>query len=364
MKLTGFLLVSFFAFMACQRENTGNANKIEVNTDYSTITINLESNIPEDQYAKRFHIYILNGDSLRQNQSPIIGNYQLKGRALTFSPAYPFLKGNSYLVRFSDDKTVYKKEFNIPLASLEGNTHVTNVYPSGKLLPINVLKLYIVFDEPMAAGFAYENIAIVDSQKDTLKDVFLELEEELWSSDMRRLTILFDPGRIKQGLESFDELGYAFKEGETYELLINPQWPDANNNALSGSFSRTFMIGKPITSKAGNFDLLNTPTNNSNTPIELKFNKSHDYALLLRTISVLDNTGQVVEGEITISDAETVWHFQPTRPWGSGVYTIRIENILEDTSGNNLLNSFDVDNREEKTDFSDQKYRASEFRIH
>ena len=32
-------------------------------------------------------------------------------------------------------------------------------------------------------------------------DPFLELDEELWSTDGRRFTLLFDPGRIKRGLK-------------------------------------------------------------------------------------------------------------------------------------------------------------------
>lgn len=363
MKLTGFLLVSFFAFMGCQSKTTNVSNTIEVSPDFSFIVVSIDHSISEDQYAKRFQAFILIGDSLRPNQSPIIGIYALKGNRLTFTPSYPFLKGKTYLARYADNEVVIRKKFTVPSGKLESITLVSKVYPSANTLPLNILKLYIALNHPMSEGFAYDNIFIVNAQNDTLQDVFLELEEELWSSDMQRLTLLFDPGRIKQGLESFDELGYAFKEGETYRLLINSQWPDANGNPLASDYSRSFTIGRPVASKAGNFSIIDIPENGSKTPLILNFDKPHDHALMQRTIDILNMQGEVIEGAIAISVFETIWQFSPTEPWVTGSYSVRIENILEDVSGNNLLNAFDVDNREGKTDFSKQRYSTSKFRI-
>lgn len=363
MKLTGFLLVSFFAFMSCQSKTTSVSNTIAVSADYSSLSINIDQSTTEEQYAERFQAFILNGDSLKPNQSPIIGIYALKGNRLSFTPSYPFLKGKTYLVRYADNESVVRKKFTVHSEEQESITVVSRVYPSADTLPLNILKLYIAFNHAMSEGFAYDNIFIVNTQNDTLQDVFLELEEELWSSDMQRLTLLFDPGRIKQGLESFDELGYAFKEGETYQLMINSQWPDANGNPLESDYRKSFTIGSPVTSKAGNFSIIDIPENGSKTPLILNFDKPHDHALMQRTIDILNTNGVVVEGTIGISAFETVWQFSPNEPWATGSYSVRIENILEDTSGNNLLNAFDVDNREGKTDFSNQKYSTSEFRI-
>ena len=203
MKLTGLLLVSFFSFIGCQSKATSISDIIEISEDFSTITVNVDSSIPIDEYDKRLHAFILNGDSLKPNQSPIIGSYVLDNKRLVFTPTYPFLKGKTYLVQYRSDTAVISKKFKVPLAELKASTTVSNVYPSAETLPLNILKFYIVFSEPMAAGFAYDNVFILDAKNDTLQDVFLELGEELWSTDMKRLTLLFDPGRIKQGLESF-----------------------------------------------------------------------------------------------------------------------------------------------------------------
>ncbi len=75
----------------------------------------------------------------------------------------------------------------------------SNVTMTGEL-PANLLRLYLNFDTPMARGQVAEFIHLVDAQGQEMPNAFLNLGIEFWSTDQRRLTILFDPGRLKQGV--------------------------------------------------------------------------------------------------------------------------------------------------------------------
>ena len=50
---------------------------------------------------------------------------------------------------------------------------------------------------------------------------FLELDEELWSPDGTRFTLIFDPGRIKRGLKPREEVGPVLEAGKSYSLVID-----------------------------------------------------------------------------------------------------------------------------------------------
>ena len=45
--------------------------------------------------------------------------------------------------------------------------------------------------------------------------------EELWDQGFRRLTMTFDPGRIKRGLTSNEAIGPPLAEGKHYTLVID-----------------------------------------------------------------------------------------------------------------------------------------------
>ena len=63
----------------------------------------------------------------------------------------------------------------------------------------------------------------------------LELDQELWDREGQRLTVLFDPGRIKRGVLPRDEVGSALFEGSAYTLVIDSKWHDANGAPHSGA---------------------------------------------------------------------------------------------------------------------------------
>ena len=76
--------------------------------------------------------------------------------------------------------------------------------------PVTRVAALAVVDNPFVGRFV-EDLA-------PLFDLGLEVGEELWDADQCRLTLFFDPGRIKRGLRPHLEAGPPLTEGEAYRL--------------------------------------------------------------------------------------------------------------------------------------------------
>jgi hypothetical protein len=50
----------------------------------------------------------------------------------------------------------------------------------------------------MSRGEAYRRVHLLDATGRPINLAFLEIEQELWDPEGRRLTLLFDPGRVKR----------------------------------------------------------------------------------------------------------------------------------------------------------------------
>jgi hypothetical protein len=107
-----------------------------------------------------------------------------------------------------------------PAASLPPLATVAAVYPGASILPANRLRIYIQFSAPMGHGGA-EHVRILDEQGRALDDPFLPLDTELWSPDRTRITLLFDPGRVKRGILPNVQMGRPLKPGRRYTLIVD-----------------------------------------------------------------------------------------------------------------------------------------------
>ena len=211
-------------------------------------------------------------------------------------------------------------------------THVISVWPLRELLPENLLRFYVSFSAPMSRGEAYRRIKLIDTSTGKLVDApFLELDEELWSPDGTRFTLLFDPGRIKRGLRPREEVGPVLEEGKTYSLLIETDWPDAAGNPLVSPFSKELSrLAHPTllrrTQRTGKSASLGQHTRAPHGSIP-RIPRSR---LLDRLIFVQDAREPVVPGQIAVGESETVWWFTPLDAWKAGEYSLKIGAELED----------------------------------
>jgi hypothetical protein len=282
-----------------------------------------------------FGVYVGTG-----NVPPLLGAYSAGKGTLIFHPRFPLAPGVHYRAVFQlPDQPKVETFFDGPPQDTTRSTRIDRVYPSAATLPANQLKLYLYFSAPMSRGEAWQHVRLLDEAGKVVPFAFLEIDQELWDSDNRRLTVLFDPGRLKRGLVPANELGAPLVEGRKYTLSIDNQWPDARGVGLAEGFEKVFSVGpadrvSPDPAKW----VITAPKAGTSDALVVDFPEPMDYALLQRLITVPG-----VSGEITIGNEEKQWRFTPVSPWQAGHWALAVDSTLEDLAGNHLDRLFDVD---------------------
>ena len=288
-----------------------------------------------------FRVYAATGDV-----PPLAGSYSVEDGALVFRPTYPIAAGVHYRAVFQPPgEGALTAEFDGPPVDKKPTTRVLHVYPSASVLPSNQLRLYIYFSAPMSRGEAARYLHVLDENGKQLAgtDAVLLPGEELWDPKFQRLTMTFDPGRIKRGLTSNEKLGPPIAEGKRYTLVIDRNWPDAKGAPLVAGFRKTFVGGPaerdPPDPKKWR---VTKPAAGSLQPLVINFPTPMNYPLLQRMITVAGMSGNVA-GDIDVARMETEWRFTPHNPWKAGDYNIVIDADLEDLAGNHIGQPFDID---------------------
>ena len=296
--------------------------------------------VPEPgDWPQVFAVYAGEGDVPQ-----VLGSYRVVAGDLIFEPRYPLRKGLRYRAVFRLVQPEVAATFEIPAEHKTPSTRVEHIYPSIDVLPDNQLKFYVTFSAPMQRGEAWRRIHLYDAAGKQVELPFLELQQELWDPDHRRLTVLFDPGRIKRGLLPLQEAGPAIENGRQYKLVIDREWMDAAGAPLTAGFSKSFRAAPADRTPPDPKDWrITAPAARGRSPLVLDFPKPLDYALLLHLIDVVDAAGRPVAGSVSVEQQERRWKFTPDAPWQAGSYKIRIDTSLEDLAGNRIGRPFDVD---------------------
>lgn len=197
---------------------------------------------PAKGWASVFVIYAGSGDV-----PALLGSYKVENGSLVFHPTYPIAAGVHYRAIFKAPSggAPIEKTFDGPPRPTNRIARVERVYPSGDVWPSNQLRLYIYFSAPMSRAEAASHIHVLDSAGKELAGshaVFLP-GEELWEPGYKRLTMTFDPGRIKRGLTSNEKIGPPLTEGKRYTLVIDADWPDARGVPMAEAFRKAFRSG-------------------------------------------------------------------------------------------------------------------------
>jgi hypothetical protein len=274
----------------------------------------------------------------------VSGSYAVESGTLVFRPRFPISPGLRVSAEFRPPGGApVAATFEIPAETRASTTTVAHVYPSADALPENQLKFYVFFSAPMRRGEAWQHVRLLSADGTAIELPFLELNEELWNRDNTRLTILFDPGRIKRGLLPLKEIGPSIQAGKQYTLVIARDWPDGNGAPLAAEFRKQFRVTPPDrTPPDPKKWRVSHPASGGTAALTIDFPKPMDYALLQHSIDVA-GPGGTVAGSITVDRNETRWSFTPDAPWVAGDYRLVIQTTLEDLAGNHILRAFDVD---------------------
>jgi hypothetical protein len=307
-----------------------------------------------EDWQKLLSVKVDNGDPVAATNFPaILGQYRITNNAVQFEPKFPIESGVKYRAVFRplnlpgaavNPTAEVASTFQLSPANGRPATVVTEVYPSGHLLPENLLKFYVYFSAPMRRGNVYDHIQLIDDSGLAVELPFLEIQQELWNPELTRLTLFIDPGRIKRGVQPLEVIGPVLVPGRDYELVIDHGWQDAQGNPLKQDYRKSFKAGPPIReplTPAG--WTVTSPAAQSLKAVEVRFAVAMDHALARRMIWVSDRDGNLVPGEANLSEEERQWQFTPAKPWKSGEYRIMVETSIEDMAGNNIGKPFEVD---------------------
>lgn len=274
----------------------------------------------------------------------IQGRYTKEGNSLIFEPYFPFDIGFSYVVRakLADDAEIAFVPFQIGSKQKVDQAKVVSIHPLADFLPENLLRFYIYFKTPMRQEEALQHIKLIDDAGKVDDHAFMKFKEELWSNDGRRLTVLFDPGRIKRGVGANSQNGPSLETGRSYQLRVSGDWEDVYGQKLQQNSVKQINIVKAYRQKMDlNNWSLEKPSLNSLDVVTLRFDRIIDHAIVQSAINIVDEQGAFINGYWEIPDSQRLIYFVPKTPWKKGKYRIEFDTLLEDISGNNLENLLD-----------------------
>ena len=261
-----------------------------------------------------------------QDLPNVLGDHEILSDGVRFIPRYPFEPGVRFRA-FLDLRVlgrpglaeVQTLEFSIPGEKGGVGAEVSEVFPSGDVLPENLLRLYVRFSRPMQRGKAEANIEVLGPDGRRAPDVLYRAPVELWDRSMTCLTILLDPGRLKRGVGPNRMLDPPLRPGEKYALAINQGMIDMDGCRLREGYRKSFRVSEAVREPIA-FERwkVRVPAHGTREPLELNFPSPLDWAQLWRGIAIASGSGLPIGGRIDIDRSETRWRFAPDVPWRAG----------------------------------------------
>lgn len=293
--------------------------------------------------SKMLQVFVGAKDLCCEGRTAVAGRYVIENHSLSFTPAFGFAEAQDYVARIQlpgvDDVLV---PFKISSQTPAQTAQVTEIYPSGDVIPENTLRFYIHFSAPMQPHVAFDHIKLVNADGVADEAAFMQLKQELWNEDRTRLTVLMDPGRIKRNVAPNLELGPALQEGKNYRLVITDGWKPVHGETALKKYSNAFSIGPALRELPNSKKWqISSPRSDTREVLSIKFDRPFDAGLLQKSIKIKTASGLLVDGIVTISKNETVWAFKPDDNWSSKSLSIIVDSHLEDVAGNNFNDLLD-----------------------
>jgi hypothetical protein len=282
------------------------------------------------------------------------GKYEVDGDTLCFVPTYPFMAGTSYTVLVHHSLVGSAATFELedfdPFTITRTReavdapaAFVVAVHPSAKEVPRNLLRFSLSFSTSMSEGFVEERVYVVDADtRERLSGALLPMEPELWDLARTRVTVLFDPARIKRGLAPHREAGYPLREGATIEVVVDAGFADAHGRPLAEGFSQRYQVVGDVRRRIEPAEWeVQAPRSGTRDPLVVRFDRPLDHALLHRCLAVVDSDAARVPGRVAVADGEQSWAFTPAAEWRDEPCALVVDTTLEDLAGNSVSRVFD-----------------------
>ena len=270
---------------------------------------------------------------------PIAGSWTFGDADAIFRPVFPLIEVHTYTLKENGNVA---GQLRLPVREKPAPS-VAVIHPRTDTLPANLLKFYIVFDQPMATGHAGEYIQLYNLQtKQEEANAFLHLEQELWSYTGDTLTMWLDPGRIKRDLIPNREMGNPLEEGSSYSLRIRSGWPAQNGTPLSENYNRDFVVGK-LDREIPDLTTwkLTVPTSGTKQPLTIHLAEAMDMGALLEAIKICKDDKLPVSVRLALGPTDREVRLYPHKAWESGEYVVKVAEWTEDLAGNRMDRLFD-----------------------
>ena len=208
---------------------------------------------------------------------------------------------------------------------------VVAISPAAKAIPANTLRLYVTFDRPARGRVTTRDLRLVDAEGRAVDGAFMDFGQDLWSPDGRRLTVLFDPGRVKRDVEGDGASAAPLDAGHRFTVDVGGR---------RFHYRVTPALRTPVDPQKWR---LAPPEAGSRKALAVIFDREMDAALLRDQLSVVDSQGRPQSGRATTSPSGCAWYWRPSHGWRPGVYRLMIGSHLEDVSGNRVGEALDHD---------------------
>tara|TARA_R110002096_G_scaffold403766_4_gene601373 strand:- start:8212 stop:9258 length:1047 start_codon:yes stop_codon:yes gene_type:complete len=274
---------------------------------------------------------------------PIFAEVKSEANRLRLKPRISLSGGAEYraVLQLSNGKRI-EAAYKVP--RVEGTVpQVTRIEPGSGVVPANLLKFYVYFDQPMREGRAiFDHFHLVD-------DAGMEIEapwrrQEIWDHEVKRLTLLIHPGRIKQGVNLREELGPVLKPGSQYRLVIDPDLRSARGVELGKLVTHEFATGPEIYQilDPATWELV-VPGTGTTEPLSVRTDRPVDHAMAQWQLNVLSEDHAPIRTTVVVNPQSGVIELVPADPWREADYFLEIGEWLEDLAGNTRLRVFDTD---------------------
>lgn len=288
--------------------------------------------------------------------TPIAGTWT-SDSVLSFRPAVPLRNATNYRLMLGDLEYL---QFTTP-ASVS-SPKLQRILPDRDMVPSNLLKINLVFSEPMTESGGIEALSLFDLTDDKeIQNPFLSMSTELWNTTGDTLTVWIDPGRVKRDLIPNKTLGPVLVAGHCYEIRVSKQMRSANGAELEASFVQSFCASQPDRNSPIPEKWSVQAPSEKGQPLIVRFNESLNPSSILHYVSILDDQRNILPGYIDVSTKGDGFEFVPINGWKIGEYIVLIDSKLEDLAGNQLHRLFDS---EEKNSESSDASSGEELRFH
>jgi hypothetical protein len=192
----------------------------------------------------------------------------------------------------------------------------------------------------MKSGQVKEKVFLENSNGERDDYAFLPTPIELWDTSQTRLTLLFDPGRVKKQVGPNQALGAPLKANQRYRLVVAKGMMAATGIATNQDHILEVKVGPAERRRlVMNKWKIVTPLAGSQSPIKIHFDRVIDPSNTLRNLHIEFPDSTKITGFAKI--VGQTWEFTPDAFWHAGEYRIVAARSLEDIAGNRLNTAFD-----------------------